>query len=45
MHNAKRGTGFAFSAKALDQFLCAHGFTHLIRAHECQAAGASVNDR
>lgn len=41
-YNSRRGTGYMFSSKALEYFFKTHGFTHMIRAHENQAAGISI---
>lgn len=40
--NIRRGTGFVFSAEALNSFLASNHFSHIIRAHEMQPLGASV---
>ncbi|CAB4012802.1 Serine threonine- phosphatase BSU1, partial [Paramuricea clavata] len=40
--NTKRGTAYQFSVEALDAFLARNSLTHVIRAHEVQAAGFQV---
>lgn len=41
--NLKRGTAHVFSVAALNKFLEANEFSHMIRAHELQNSGVSVN--
>lgn len=43
IQNERRGTGFVFTAQALKVFLENNQLSHLIRAHELQQSGASVN--
>lgn len=40
--NLQRGTGFVFNEYALTNFLNANNFTHLIRAHQLQPHGVSI---
>ena len=40
--NKRRGTGFFFNAKALDNFLNVNGLTHIMRAHEVPMSGVSI---
>ncbi|CAH2067684.1 unnamed protein product, partial [Iphiclides podalirius] len=48
--NARRGTGHVFEQRALDRFLLANGFSHVVRAHQlhrdgfmCQLQGKLVS--
>lgn len=42
MQNTRRSTGYVFSEDALSAFLVQNNFSHVIRAHELQASGISV---
>ena len=42
--SSSRGGGTViFGHKAVDDFLCAHGFSHIFRAHEATASGIAVS--
>ncbi len=41
--NIRRGTGFFFSSKALNDFLHQYSLSYVVRAHEVQQQGFKVN--
>ncbi len=41
--SARGGGTVIFGHKAVDDFLCAHGFSHIFRAHEATASGIAVS--
>jgi len=41
--NIRRGTGFFFSSKALNDFLHQNSLSYVVRAHEVQQQGFKVN--
>jgi hypothetical protein len=41
--NVRRGTGFFFSSKALNDFLHQNSLSYVVRAHEVQQQGFKVN--
>uniref|UniRef100_A0A336LZL2 Serine/threonine-protein phosphatase n=1 Tax=Culicoides sonorensis TaxID=179676 RepID=A0A336LZL2_CULSO len=40
--NVRRGTGYVFSEDALNEFLEKHNLSHVIRAHQAQQHGVSI---
>jgi hypothetical protein len=41
--NVRRGTGYFFSSKALNDFLHQYSLSYVVRAHEVQQQGFKVN--